>query len=250
MKLDKLLEYQKLDIGLRRITLELEKSDDAKKIEVAKQEFAIAKKAIEDSEKNALSLVEFFGELEKNYQEVGKKIDKLIDQIEKQEKELEKKPDKTSEFEKSINELAALKSEAASIENKIADQKSKGDETIQKYKAASDRAKKVRDFHAKAKERLDILQKTKDPEIKAIKTSLKKLEPQIDEIFMTQYKTITSEGKYPAFVEAHLDGKNFSCKGCGMSLSQTGSSALISQSYTSCESCRRIVYTLGKIASN
>jgi len=242
MKLDKLLDYQKHDMALRRIMLEVEKSDDAQRIEKAKQEFAIAKKNVEDSEKDALSLVEFFSGLEKEYQAVQKKIDKLIPQIDKLEKSLDKDTGKLDEYEKLINELGVLKSEANTIENNTIKQKSKGDETIQKYKQASERAKKVREFHAKAKERLDALQKEKEPEIRVIRAALKELEPKVDKDLMAQYKTLTDDGKLPAFVAAHLDGKNFSCKGCGMSLSQTGSSTLTSKGYTSCESCRRIVY--------
>jgi len=243
MKLDKLLDYQSQDIALKRIMSEIEKSEDFKKIELAKQEFAIAKKNVEDSEKNALSLVELFASLEKDYKDTQEKIEKLIPQIEKLEAKLDKKPqDVKEDFEKAISELGALKSKASEIESKLMDQKSKGDDTIQKYKAASERMKKVREFHAKAKERLDALQKSKEAEIKKIKAVLKDLEPQIDKAILTQYKAITSEGKYPAFVLAHVDGKNFSCKGCGMSLSQTGSSAITGQGYTACESCRRVVY--------
>lgn len=242
MKFDKLLEFQNLDISLKRIMQDLEKSADAQKIEKAKQEFAIAKKAVEDSEKDALALVEFFSCLENEYQDIQKKIDKVVLQIDKLEKQLEKQPEKIEELEKFISELSLLKGATNSIESKTHENKSKGDETIQKYKAASERAKKIREVHAKAKERQDALLKEKELEIKIINDGIKKLEPLIDKELMTQYKTLAGEGKYPAFVAAHVDGKNFSCKGCGMSLSQTGSSALNSKGYTNCESCRRVVY--------
>ena len=49
--LDKLLEYQKIDIELRKVLDEIERSDDNKKMEQARTEFNNAKSTVTETEK-------------------------------------------------------------------------------------------------------------------------------------------------------------------------------------------------------
>jgi len=255
MNLKSLLQYQQLDIQLKKIMQEIEKSDDFQKIERAKKEFALAKKAVEDSEKNAAGLVEFFDK-DKKYADVGqKKLDKLEPLLKKTDaaegdsngaefKVSVSKAEKVKDedLEKIIAELSQFKKELADLEGKAQERKSKAEDTLKKYKEASEYGRKIKDIHAKVKGRHDEMLKVKQPEIDEIKKKLTAIKPTIEKNILAQYMAITGEGKYPAFVEVSLVDKTNSCRGCGIALSQTGSSNLSERGYTACESCRRVIY--------
>lgn len=233
MKLDKLLEYQDVDIKLRRQLDVIERSEDAKKIEQAKNEFAVCKKTVEDSEKASAALLEFFSTGKKYFDEAEKRLENIELVIENNTEE---------DLNVVIEDLDKLKKLISDMESKIADRKSRADGVIKSYAAANERGRKLREFHAMAKERQDTLRSKVEPEINRLRARLKELEPEIEPEIMKQYKSLTEERKYPAFVEAYRDDKTFSCRGCGLALSQTSSSALNEKGYCVCESCRRIIY--------
>lgn len=231
MNLKKLLEYQELDIQLRRVLDTIEKSEDFKKIETAKVKFSAAKKDAEDSEKNAAQLISFFNAGEKHFKDA-----------EKQLAELETSIEKTGDLDALIEQFAKLKARINDLEGKISAGKAEAEGVLNAYLDANERAKKLREIHAKAKERQDELYKSKEPQINELKSKMKAIEPQIDKEMLDKYRAITGEGKYPAFVEAYPVDKAFSCKGCGMKLSQTGMSQLSGKGYCVCETCRRVIY--------
>jgi len=246
MSFEKILEYQKIDIELKRVLAEIEKTDDFKRIEQAKQKFAQEKKAVEESEKSAATLVEAFDDTKGQMDELEKKYKKMQPLIAKIEKLSAKGDDDFSqndldELEKAIDQLKSLKYEAVEIEKNILDKKNSAGEIITSYKIANENGKKIKEFHQKAKARYDEFLKQKQPAIDGLNNKLKELSTQIDKALLAQYKAIVSEGKHNAFVGFVVDGKDFSCRGCGIGLSQTAIAELTSKNHCVCESCRRVV---------
>ncbi|MCL2675527.1 MAG: hypothetical protein FWE84_02925 [Firmicutes bacterium] len=234
MKLDKLLEYQDIDIKLRRQLDVVERSEDAKKIEQAKNEFAACRKTVEESEKASAALLEFFASGKKYFEEAQKRMESIESAASSEDSE--------EDINAIIADLDKLKKRLGEMEGKISDKKNRAEGVVKTYAAASERGRKIRDFHARAKERQDVLRGKIEPEINRLKARLKELEPEIEPEIMKQYKSLTHERIYPAFVEVYRDDKTFSCRGCGLALSQTNSSALSGKGYCVCESCRRIIY--------
>lgn len=233
MNLEKLLEYQEIDIQLRRQLDILEKNEDVKKIEQAKNEFAIAKKKVQDSEKTAKQLVDYFESAKKYLSDINKKVSEIEKAIESGN--LDKVQNLTDELNKLKNKLIEL-------EEKIVERKKLAEGVIKNYESANDYGRKIKNIYTAATQRQNALRNKIEPEINKLKAKLKELEPDIDSEIMNRYKSLTAEHKYPAFVEAYLDDKVFSCRGCGIALSKTNSSVLTEKGYTVCESCRRIIY--------
>ena len=87
------------------------------------------------------------------------------------------------------------------------------------------------------------MKKEKEQEINKYKFQLKELEPQIDPETMSKYKAIVADRKYPAITEVYVgEGNAYSCKGCGLQLSQKNVSVLNEEGSCVCETCRRLIY--------
>ena len=83
--LDKLLEYQKIDIELRKVLDEVERSDDGKKLEQAKTEFNNAKNTVTETEKAAESIVSFYNNALAFMTESDKRIEEIAAKMESTE---------------------------------------------------------------------------------------------------------------------------------------------------------------------
>ncbi len=112
-KLDKVLEYQKIDIELRKVLDEIERSEDNKKLEQAKTEFNNAKATVTETEKVAENIVSFynnaiafFEECEKRIADIGDKMNATDDLTVQRElaAQLEKIREKLSDLEKKLAE--------------------------------------------------------------------------------------------------------------------------------------------------
>ena len=110
--LEKLLEYQKIDIELRKVLDEIERSDDSKKLEQAKTEFNNAKATVTETEKAAESIISFYNnalafmeECDKRTGELAEKMDKTEDIDEQRElaAQIEKIRDTLSELDRKLS---------------------------------------------------------------------------------------------------------------------------------------------------
>lgn len=233
MRLEKLLEYQDIDIQLRRQLDVVEKSDDAKRIEQAKNEFASIRKIFQETERMAKQHIDYFESAKKFMAEINQKVNQIEKALESGNQE---------EAQKLIDELTKIKNNLSELEEKIAERKKRAEGVIKKFESANEYGRKVKSVYSAASERQNTLMSKIEPQVERLKAKLKELEPDIDPEIMKRYKSLTAEHKYPAFVEAYLDDKVFSCRGCGIALSKTNSSVLTEKGYTVCESCRRIIY--------
>lgn len=233
MELKTIITYQDADIKLRKLLDIIEKSDDNKRMEQARQEFNAARQHILDCEKEAEKLLESYTESEKQFTEAAAKLEEMELIIENL--------DDDEQLPQFIQDTEKLRSRIIELERKLSDLKQRSEKVLKDYKDAGDRGKKMRDIHNASKERLDALRKEKDAEIFGLKKQLLELEPSIDQELLEKYKSLTAEGKYPAIVDAHEDGSTFSCRGCGLALSQKTKSELVDKGICRCETCRRII---------
>lgn len=232
MNLENLLKYQEADIQLRRIYDAIEKSEDGKKIEQAKSDFAAAKKTVESCEINAEKVLSDLDEAKKFYNDAQKELEELELVIE----------NGTEDAEEILARASKLREKAALLDKKVSEDLQRGERLRKEYLDANERGKKSKEVHAEAKEKQNKLLKTHEKEVVALKAELEKLEPTIDADLMKKYKALTAERKYPAFVESYTDGANYSCRGCGMTLSSKNKAVLDENSFAVCETCRRIIY--------
>ncbi|MCL2234745.1 MAG: hypothetical protein FWC11_01350 [Firmicutes bacterium] len=236
--LQPLLEYQKIDIQLRKELNEIEQHELQEKLKQAKEQFETAKNNVVKSEQDAGSLLEFFEKAEKMLGEHSSKIDAANKKLPKiAEDDIEMRGEAISALEGMISKLSEL-------DKKMFDAKRKSEHVIDNYKSSSDRGKKLKDFHANAKGKLDEFVSKKAPKINDYKKSLAEIKEKINPKLFASYSDLTSKRKYPAIVEAKTSdsGKTYNCTGCGMSMSNATRGALLESEITNCENCKRIVY--------
>jgi len=236
--LQPLLEYQKIDIQLRKELDEIEKHELQEKLRQAKEQFDVAKNNVVKSEQDAQSLLEFFDKAEKMLSEHSSKIDSANKKLPKISHE---DIDMRGE---AIVALEGMVSKIIELEKKMFEAKRKSEHVIDNYKLSSERGKKLKDFHANAKGKLDEFVSKKAPKINEYKKSLLKIKEDINPKLFASYSDLTAKGKYPAIVEGKTSdsGKNYNCTGCGMSMSNATRGALLESHITNCENCKRIVY--------
>lgn len=236
--LEVMLEYQKYDIELRKILDEIERNENYKKMEQAKSEFAAAKSSVNESEKAAENIVNFYNssiayyeENYKKYEILEKKLANLAENNETERKEI-------------ILQLEVLRDKMTELEKKLSDRKAKTETVIHAYLDSQERGKKLRDIFNSLKAKFEAFKAEKEPAINQLNAKLDALKKKIDPPLFEQYKALTNEKKYPALVEASTadGGKNFSCNGCGLALSQKAKSELAEKNICRCETCRRIIY--------
>lgn len=233
--LDAILKYQEVDIKLRKTLDEIERSDSGKRLEQSRKGFNEAKAMVEDSERTAGEVADFYRKAIKFYNEYAPKIEEYEQRLKGELTDEERK--------KAVTALETLKSKFSEIEKRLSERKNKGDKLLDEYREGHKRGKKMREVHAEAKESHENLKREKEPVIAEFKKTLETLRPSVDKEIMTMYDELASERKYPAFVEAYGDEKSsFSCRGCGLQLSQSSKGQLLEKGVCRCDTCRRIIY--------
>ena len=134
--LEKLLEYQKIDIELRKVLDEIERSDDSKKLEQARTEFNNAKATVTETEKAAENIVTFYNNALSFFEECVKRIDELSEKI-KTTDDLEKQREFVAQLEKVREKLYDL-------EKRLSERNDKTDKVILAYLDGQERGKKMR----------------------------------------------------------------------------------------------------------
>ena len=233
-KFEKMIEYQSLDMELRKINREYNKLPQKKKLDVARNKFVEATNKLDANSAEAETLG---AEVEKIYADY-KNLMASFNEIEKKYNSAE-----------SDEEKAGYLSRFESLRSKIESCKGKIDDRIERIKRLTHDCKQqlalkktVKEEYDKLKVKLEAFREKTSPDRKRIEDKLKELEPQIDGAILTTYKRFKSDGIAPVFVPVVGDDeKSYSCI-CGMQLSQTNKSELKNRSVSQCETCRRLVY--------
>ncbi|MDE6399208.1 MAG: hypothetical protein K2L51_07795 [Clostridiales bacterium] len=232
--LEKVLEYQKIDVELRKVLDEIERSDDQKKLEQAKTEFNNAKSTVTETEKVAENIISFYNNAAAFLEESEAKIAEIADKMTKTD-DMEAQRALAAELEK-------VREKMADVEKRLGERADKSEKVIHAYLDGQTRGKKMRAAYDSIKERLNKFKKEKEPHINELKAKLDAIRPAIAPDVLQTYETITAERKYPAFVEARpTENKNFRCF-CGLELSQKAKSELLDKGCVRCETCRRLLY--------
>ncbi|MCL2061782.1 MAG: hypothetical protein FWH03_04065 [Firmicutes bacterium] len=233
-----LLDYQNLDIELKRIHLEIERHPDAARLKKTKSEFSAAKTSVSDSEESAGHILSFLQNAQKFYEEAETKTAELL-------ASLETLPEDDVDGRRSIlSQLESLRDRLANLEKRVGDRRKKSESAVRTYREAQEKGKKMKNAYAQVKERLDAFCKVQEPKINQLTQQLDAARAAVDPALMERYTALAADNKYPPLVEARSSdgGKTFNCLGCGLSLSQSAKSALTESGFCACETCRRMIY--------
>lgn len=231
--LETVLKYQSVDMRLRRILDEIEKSELSQRMEKARSEFSSAKALVAEAEKRAEALTGFFDQSAEYIGSYEGKIEELIAVLENSDSDEEKAA--------AAEKLSAIRTKLSELDKKIVERKASAEKTVTAYKEGTERGRKMRDAHNAAKEKLGEVKKEKEPEIKKLTDELTALEKGIAPDVLEVYTALVKDRKYPAFVEVKVDGRNYNCF-CGLELSQKNKGELTDKGSCRCETCRRVIY--------
>ncbi len=231
MNIESILKYQKADEELYKVEQKLVNSAYRKK---GNELAGIAKRAQARSielENEAEKLIAELDDIKQKYGVNKSKADEILGlNIE-------------NSTEEDLEKLSALKTKVATNLNILEKLLQKCAENINHILAEFNKTKKMYDDartqFAVCKEKMEEETKLLEPEKKRIAEELKKLEKDVDEKLLAEYKKKRAENIFPVIVPLERD--NF-CGRCRMELPKLETARIKETGVITCEHCKRFVY--------
>ena len=228
--IDKLLEYQKLDIELRKMKREVNGNMSSKDVDFLNINIKDAQGKILELEENSKELLESFKKLvevqKKGLLYVQKNKDANIENM----TEVELK-----DFEAKMNQTAK---NLAELENRLLSHNQTVKKVVSDYKMYRKQILDAKEAKENLKNQSASVMEEKFPSIEELKKQQKKLESEIDAKKFAKYKALKADGIFPVFVPL-VDKR---CGGCRVELSSAMIDKIKSDGVCECEQCRRIIY--------
>ena len=233
MPVNKILEYQRIDMNIYKKEKELAQSDEMKRLKLYKEDIKVKNDTLNKLLKELSFCYKQLEELENKFNETEKicasfdiDFDKFSD---------------LKEFDKFESEMVKYEENLITINrtvNKIVKRINEIDNENKKLNDLID--KRIREFN-KTKEAATIKQKELLKEAVPYAKQLKALEGEINKKYLKKYRELRDKKKMPAFV-MYSDGN---CLGCGMDIS-VEVDKLITKigDCAECPNCGRIVYKI------
>ena len=231
--LSKILEYQELDIELRKIDNEFNKNSDKKKLDTVKNDFNAVQKEFTASVSEAEALAK---EIEQVYAD-ARASEKRIDEL---EKAFNSAADDTAKAAL-LPAMETEKSKLDSYKNKVTNKIDKIRKLLAACSQKQHEKKSIKTEFDKIKAMLEKQLATIQPEREKIKSRMRELRDAADKELMDFYLKYRKDGAPPVFVKARVSGDDYTCY-CGMQLSSSSTRKLKSDKMCRCDTCRRIVY--------
>ncbi len=236
--LKKLLDYQKKDIELRKLTALINSDEALIGMNKNKKTFNDAKQTLSDCEEQSGAIMDMYSELEKYVTE----NEALLTDFEN--------ADLSGETEESLAErvkkLESVKAKFQNAEKKARDIDDKSKGICRTRNDAIKAGNIAKQNYADAKAKHGKLVSSKADEMNNLKAELESMSQSLDERMFEEYKKLVEEKKFPPVVIARGDEKKgmFNCGGCGLALPQQGNALLNDKGWCRCDNCRRIIVRL------
>ncbi len=228
--INKLLKYQEVDSGLRKIELELSSSEDRKKA-------LSAKKFLDGVEETIVKLNAKSKELYEQYLvvlEEQKKFSSKKEEYSVAIKDVENE-DEISYLMKKIDETIAKIKNLSSLASKLGEEMQK---VLAEYANLKAKTKSARAQYEEFGKKYNELKASKSAEMDEIKKELLALEKDIDAGVLERYKAKRAMKIFPILYEV----KGKICEVCNMELSLAELSKLKSGTIIDCEQCGRLLF--------
>lgn len=227
-----LLEYQKKDIELRKLTAVIDRDEALVHMNKNRRIFNEAKQTMADCDGAAGTILDQYNTLVKYVEE----NEALLAELEKAAE------GDDADIETRVKRLESLKSKFQNAEKRMHDISDKAKSTCKRRADALKAGKNAQQLHNDAREKHMALIKSKEAELNKLKAELAALAKKLDPKLFEEYKALVAEGKFPPVVYAVGGEKNmYNCSGCGLSLPQNNNAMLGNQGWCRCENCRRMI---------
>ncbi|MGN0771820.1 MAG: hypothetical protein ACI4MI_04475 [Christensenellales bacterium] len=232
MNIDKILEYQKVDMEFIKLEEDMRKSEEYQKYFAYQNE---RKRAVEEVKRlNSIAEQAFadFATADSQYQEAVKEVEELSkhinentsdDELEYYGKQLDKYAAIVDGYEK---DLSRLKSELGQIQSQ--------------FKTEMDNASKAGSLEKTYAAKFDMLRKSKMPLAKELDDKKKAIAKEVDAKLMEVYNDARKRGKKPVFVPYNKEGH--ACA-CGIEVDTNIRDKMDAGAlFMECPNCGRIMY--------
>ncbi len=232
MNIDKILEYQKVDMEFMKLEDEMRTSDIAKKLIAYQGE---RKRAVEEVKRLNLIAEELFGNFE-NVSSSYEKITKEIDEIQKNIGE-STADDILDFYSKRLDQCVALLDGHEKELDRIITELSRAKST---FEAEMENANKAAALEKTYMVKFEEMKKSKMEDAKRIDAERKEIAKQVDEELMRIYLDYKKRGKRPVFVPYLAESHACSC-GVEVNAGVRGKMDN-GELYCECPNCGRIMY--------
>lgn len=230
--MNKLLEYQRLDVQKSKIEKELQNSEEknvmAKMISYVKE----ASNKSAKFENDAKGYIDEYNKLKSDYEKNQKLVEKLT--------KLSANSISMEEVDESLVSLNSISSEMFMIERKLNILITKVKELLKNFESAKQTALKARAKHKESKEKYDKKASMLQPKIDELTETLSKMEKDLNKEDFAKYKQLKNDNIFPVFVP--LNEKV--CSACRMEVPSAKFDKLKNEKYIVCEQCRRLIYKI------
>lgn len=226
--MDKILQYQKLDIELHKL---IRATENCEEKAVMNKMIAYVKDAQNKSmaiESGAKKVVDDYKDLRAQYDENYKKVQTLTSNSDY----------KNIDYKSVYNQINALSSELFMIERNLNIVINKAKELLKSFEVTKNNVLKARSKHKESKDKYEALLSTYQPKIETTKKEMKQLEKEVEPALLEKYRAIKNDKVFPVFVS--LDGKL--CGGCRMEIASGTLNKLANSKFITCEHCGRVIY--------
>lgn len=228
--MNKILEYQKLDLELNKIKKSNINSVEKNNMNKVKGYIVDAHNKGMTLEQDANSLLEDYKNLKKQYDSNSKKIQELIN-TDLNNVTLEDTDGILSTINSLSSELFLLERNINIIINKIK-------QSLKDFEVTKNNMIKARGKYNELKLAYEKSMKNIEPKIKEIEDKMKALEGEIDSTILAKYKTMKNDKIFPVYVSFD----NGHCSGCRVEIPTAKANKLKNDGTIICEQCHRIIY--------
>lgn len=233
MNFENVLNYQKADIEYRKLRKAINSDPNYRKMEEMRQAYEAAKQKNADSEVLATTLI-------KAYEDANAFIEKYASEIEQLCAVLNDENTEENEEKAALSRLGEIRDLVGEWEKKAAKLKADAEKAINDNTAAQVEGAKARKVYQDAKAAYEAVKKEKGGELDKKKADRDELRGKVEPELLEMYDKLIAGNIIPPFVRAGGTEKDPVC-GCGLGLSQSKRSALVSDGYVTCDSCHRII---------
>jgi len=228
--MNKILEYQKLDIELLKLKKSGANSEDKNNMAKLKGYIVESHDKGMKLEDDAKKLFNDYLNLKKQYDSNFKKVQELLN-TNISSVELDNVDNMLSTINSLSSELFLLERNLNIIINKIKS-------SLKEFEVTKNNIIKARQKYNEFKSKYEAGINSVAPQIKEIEDKMKALEKDIDEDTLHKYKTIKGDKIFPVFVGLN----NGHCGGCRVEIPTSKVNLLKKEGTIVCEQCHRIIY--------
>ena len=228
--MNKILEYQKLDLDLMKLKKSNQNNEDKDNMMKLKKFIMDAYEKSNQLDNLAKSMLNDYNKLKKQYEANCNKVQELtmkkIDSVE------------LDEIDEMLSLINSLSSELFLLDRDINIIITKMKNSLKDFEVTKNKTKAAKQIYNESKTKYEKGIEDLKPKIQEIENKMKSLEKDLNPVLFAKYKAIKNDKIFPVFVSF----ANGNCSGCRVEIPTSKINKLKSEGSIVCEQCHRIIY--------